>query len=454
MCNLPVPMIIVMTIFSPLFSNPTYQNLLTITFGHILCKGRRTIADILRQVGLRNVKNFSKYHEFLNRAKWSAFTGSKILLLKLVSLTTGPILISIDSTVERRKGTKIKGLGRQRDAVRSTKDKKVLTIGLNWLVSAIHIKLPWCSRTWAFPFLTILMPPKRPLSSSKNRNDLNKKTKHKTLNDWACQVAFLLRRWLGSLKKVILIADSCFATYKLANTCVDLGITLISRIRLDARFYSPPPVELKKGRGRKRIVGKRLPTLQQILETDTSTWTVMEVTWYGGESRKVEFLTGTCFWYGYGIRPVPIRWVLVRDPCKNFQTVGLFSTDVDKPAHEILEAFISRWQIEVTFEEARRHLGIETQRQWSDQAIDRTTPCLFASYSIISLTALEFLQANKETMPIQRSSWYKKKHVTFSDVLAYVRIKLLRANHFLGVEKKHDLGKFNFEELILQMAAA
>jgi hypothetical protein len=452
MFHLPASMLSAMEIFSPVFSTSTYQNLLLLVFGHILCKGRRTVTEVLRQLGLKNTKNFSKYHEVFSKAKWSALATARALFLKLITLSQGNILVSIDSTVERRKGPKIKGLGRQRDAVRSSKNKKVLTIGLNWLVTAVHITLPWCSRCWALPFLTILMPPERPLSSSKNRHDM-KRTKHKTLNDWASQVAVILCRWLGPYRNLTLVADSCFATYKLANTCLDLGISLISRMRLDARFYGFPPAQSEK-KGRKRIVGSRLATPKAILEQNSHPWTAIEVNWYGGERKNIEFLTETCLWYGYGIRPVPIRWVLVRDPKGSFDAVCLFSTNVSSLPVEIVEVFVARWQIEVTFEEARRHLGVETQRQWSDLAIDRVTPSLFASFSIINLIALEFNKTSHEAVGVQTCSWYKKKHVTFSDVLAYVREKLLRGGYFLGFEKKFDPQKFDVEQWIVQMAAA
>lgn len=453
MFYLPAPMLTAMRIFSPVFSAPTYQNLLLLLFGHILCKGRRTIAEVLRQLGLKNTKNFSKYHEVFSKAKWSPIAVARVLFLKLVTLSQGTILISIDTTVERRKGPKIKGLGRQRDAVRSSKSKKVLTIGLNWLVTAIHITVPWSNRCWAFPFLTILMPPERPLSSSKNRHDQKKKAKHKTLNDWASQVALTLRRWLGPCKHITLVADSGFATYKLANTCVDVCISLISRMRLDARFYDFPSEQIGK-KGRKRIVGDRFATPKAMLEQKCHTWTASEVAWYGGERKKIEFLTGMCLWYGYGIRPVPIRWVLVRDPKNGFEPVCLFSTNVNELPIAVVEAFVTRWQIEVTFEEARRHLGVETQRQWSDQGIDRVTPSLFASFSIINLIAIEFNKSCHEEVVVQTCSWYKKKHVTFSDVVAYVREKLLREKYFQGFGKVFDPQKFDIEAWITQMAAA
>lgn len=450
MQNLPIFMLTVMEIFSPLFSNPTYQNLLLLTFGHILCKGRRTITEILKLLGLKNIKNYSKYHDVFSQSKWSALNASKALFLKLISIANGKIVVSIDSTVERRKGPKIKGLGIQRDAVRSSKKKKVLTPGLNWLVSAVHIKLPWSSYEWALPFLTILMPPSKPLSSSKNHKDINKKSKHKTLTDWACQVAFAIRRWSKNFGLTI-VADSGFATYKFANICVDLSINFISRMRLDARFFDYPPIPTGK-KGRKRLVGKRISTPAQMLNESSHIWTSVEVRWYGGKKKSVEYLTGTCLWYGYGIRPVPIRWVLIRGV--GIEPVCLFSTNVDSKALDTIEVFVSRWKIEVTFEESRRHLGIETQRQWADKSISRITPCIFASYSIINLMGLESSNKESEGIPVQKTSWYPKQHVTFSDVLAYVRGKLLRENNFSGFSKTHDHQKIDMEDWIALMAAA
>lgn len=449
MTNLPVYMIQLLSIFFPLFSQPSYNSFLFLFHAHVLCKGRRTITEILKRVGLRNIKNYSKYHTFFSKAKWSTLNGSKILLLKLISLTPGLVTFSIDTTVERRKGPKIKGLGIQRDAVRSTKGRKVLVPGLNWLVCAIHIQFPWSKRKWALPVLSLVMPPKNPLSTSKNVYDLKRTKRHKTLTIWTCQVVKLLRRWLGPTIKITIVADSAFATYLLANTCKDLGVTLISRMRLDARTFDFPPPP--KGRGRRKLVGQRLPTFQHMLKDTSLVWNKITAWWYGGKSKEIQILTGTCLWYGYGIRPVPIKWVLTRD---GDQEVLIFSTDINRPLNEIIEVFIERWGIEVTFEEVRRHLGMETQRQWSDKAVDRITPCILASYSIINLIAIESLQTQNEKIPIQTSSWYKKTHVTFSDVLAYVRIQILKETYFLGFDKNTELWKNELEEIMHQMAAA
>ena len=93
---------------------------------------------------------------------------------------------------------------------------------------------------------------------------------------------------LNSQKKITIIADSAFANYILANTCVDLGITLVSRMRLDARTFEFPE---KPKRGRQKLVGKRLPTFKMILEDPSRIWDTIEILWYGGRKKKIDILT-------------------------------------------------------------------------------------------------------------------------------------------------------------------
>lgn len=448
MTDLPLSILNVLAIFAPLFSRSVFKNVRQLLLGHILCKNRRTIAEILRQLGLKNIKNYSKYHWVLSGAKWCSLQGSKLLLFSLAKICQRDILISIDSTIERRKGPKIKGLGRQRDAVQSTKENKVLVIGLNWLVCAIHVQFPWTFRVWACPFFSVLMPPENPLSSSKNKSDLKKCRKHKTLNEWASQIVRIIAKWIGKIKNITIVADSAFATYILANTCIDNCVGLISRMRLDARTFEFPIINKK---GRPRLVGKRLPTFEKLAKDNSQAWEEIHVKWYGGINKKIAILTGKCLWYGYGIRPVPIKWVLIKTES---EIAVLFSTNLNHTSEYIIESFVERWQLESTFEECRRHLGVETQRQWSDRSIDRTTPCLFASYSIINLMALELTKEKNESICIQECSWYKKRHPTFSDVLNYLRLEILKTKYFSKFSKKIDLGKNPLYELLSLLAAA
>ena len=107
----------------------------------------------------------------------------------------------------------------------------------------------------------------------------------------------------------------------------------------------------------------------------------------GGQTRKLEYVCGTAVWYHNGMPPAAIRWVLVRDPSGQRDPQAFLCTDLGLEPTAILKCFVCRWQIETTFQEAREHLGVETQRQWSDLAILRTTPALLGLYSLVTVWA-------------------------------------------------------------------
>lgn len=454
MSHLPPSIISFLSDFAPLFSKTTHKKFLLLLEAHTLSKGTRTVTELLKILGLRESKNFSIFHDFFNKNKWNPLLGAKILFQKLISLlldNNAEIKIAIDTTVERRNGPKIKSLNIQRDAVRSTKSRKVLVPGLLWLVCTIQIKLPGNSKTWALPFLSILIPPEKPLSSSKNEKDLIKKNKkHKTLNDWVCQIVKLLRRWTGKDKKISITADSAFATYILANKCIDNNINLTSRMRLDARTFHFPVV---KKNGRTNLTGPRMPTFSEILVDPNINWQKAKVHWYDNKKKTIEYISGTSLWYGYGIRPVPIKWVLIKGS-EGSEPIVIFTLNLTLSPEEIISEYINRWPIEVTFEELRRHLGMETQRQWSDKAIERETPCIIASFSIIILIALQLQQDTGNKIAIQTSAWYPKKQITFSDMLAYVRKHILKEKHSSQFGQNQELWFCELEEIINQMAAA
>lgn len=453
MLDLPNAILHVLALFAPLFSKPVYKNALYLFVGHILTKGRRTVADILRTLNLHQTKNFSKFHWVLSGAKWSGIKASRLLFAAIIKdFPSEEIIIPIDTHIERRKGEKIKGLGRQRDAVRSNKNKKVLTTGLLWLVAGISIKMPGSLTSWALPFFSQLVPPKRPLSSSRNKSDLNSNKKRKTLTERTVQLVKVIRRWVKDARFVI-VADSAFATHSIAHACAKGNGALVSKMRLDARIFNFPN-ENKKRRGRPSLVGKRCPLFTDYLKDPNVTWEKIVVNWYGGKEKELLIYTGVHLWYAYGIPPLPIRWVLIKDPLNEAEATVLFSTNIDHSAKRIMEIFVLRWPIEVMFEESRRHLGIETQRQWSDKGIERTTPCIFGSYSTIVLMAYKLSKETKSKIPIQGTSWYNKSYVTFSDVLHYVKMSILREKYFPKFGSKAELGKKEFEELIRIVAAA
>jgi hypothetical protein len=401
--------------FAPLFSRRVWRHALVLVAGAILTPGRRTVCAALRAMGLSRTPYWTRYHRVLNRAKWSSRAASRVLLGLLVAAfaPTGPIVLGLDETVERRWGAKIAAKGLYRDAVRSSKGYFVKVSGLRWLCLLLLVPIPWAKRTWALPFFTVLAP--------SERYDRDRGRRHKTLTDWARQMLRQVRRWLPA-RALVVVADSGYAAIALLACCARLArpVTVVTRLRLDAALYEPAPARQPGQRGRPRVKGRRLPTLAARRDDPATVWTpVVVANWYGEGARTVEVASDTAVWYHSGLPPVPIRWVLVRDPAGHFAPQALLCTDLAVAPAQVLTWFVLRWSIEVTFEETRRHLGVETQRQWADLAILRTTPALLGLFSLITLYAHPRMEPTTAT--VRQAAWYHKDLPTFSDALAVVR---------------------------------
>jgi hypothetical protein len=192
--------------------------------------------------------------------------------------------------------------------------------------------------------------------------------------------------------------------------------------------------------GRPRLKGARRATLKTVLNDPSTEWARIEVSnWYGGGKREVEVSTETAVWYHTGLPPVLIRWVLIRDPQGEFESQALLSTNLDHTPQQILSWFVRRWRMEVTFEEVRAHLGVETQRQWNSLAIVRTTPTFMALYSIVILTSGAMMKA--ETKVIRRAAWYAKRESTFSDAIALLRRRLWGESYFSTSDSQSEMIK-------------
>ena len=390
MLVLPAEMIQVLRPFAQAFSERTWEWVQLLVVGAILAPGRRTVTAILRVMGLSEERQFQRYHRVLNRVKWSGLLISRILVLLLVAtfLAAGaPLLIAADETIERRSGDKIRTKGVWRDAVRSSKKHVVHCFGLRWISMMLLVRVPWSTRLWALPFLTVLAP-------SATTNRANGK-RHKTRIDWIGQMILVVRRWFPT-RALVLSVDAGLAAVKLGLRCcqLHLPVTYVSRLRLDAALYDPPAVAPPSKRGPKAKKGARQAALQARLSDPTTKWESVSVAWYGGSEREVDLASGTALWYTPGEEPLPLRWVLVRDRAKGkqFAPQAFFATDQAAGAQQIVEWFVLRWNEEVTFEEVRAHLGVETQRQWSDLAIARTTPALLGMFSLITVLGYRLTQ--------------------------------------------------------------
>jgi hypothetical protein len=418
MPTLPTEYLSILAVFAPRFTKCLWAQVQVLVVGAILTPGQRTVTAVLRIMGLGHEPHFQTYHRVLNRAAWSSWEVSRVLLLLLVKTfaVRGPIIVGIDDTLERRWGAKIKARGIYRDPVRSSHSHTVKASGLRWLSLMLLVPIPWAQRVWALPFLTVLAPSERYYQG--------KTRAHKKLTDWAQQALLQVRRWLPT-RDLVIVADNSFAVIPLLARLRRLPnpVCMITRFRLDAGLYEPAPARQPHQQGRTRVKGQRLPTLESIAQQRKTRWTRVTIPdWYGEGARVIEIVANTAVWYHCGQPPVPIRWVLIRDPKGKFKTQALLCTDLTVKPVQIVKWFVMRWQLEVTFREVRVHLGVETQRQWSDLAIARTTPALLGLFSLV--TVLAHQHARHKQLPMRQTAWYRKPRPTFSDALAVVRHSL------------------------------
>jgi DDE superfamily endonuclease len=436
MPRLPTRFAATVLAFAPLFVRRTWRHAEVLLIGAILAPGRRTVASLLRITGLGRERRFVNYHRVLNRAAWSARAGSRRLLGMLLDAFAprGPAVLAVDDTIERRRGRRIQAKGVYRDPVRSSDAHFVKASGLRWVSVMLLAPIPWAERTWALPFLTALAPSERFCRERGRR--------HKKLTDWGRQLVLQARRWLPG-RELVLVADSGFAALEFLSALSRRRVTAITRLRLDAALYEPAPARAPGTVGRPRTKGARLPNLADLVAAEATVWRRIVVPgWYGAGGRAIEIASATAVWRHGGLPVVPIRRVPLRDPERRFAPQALLCTGLERDPEQIVRWFVQRWRVEVTFRETRAHLGVETQRQWSERAIARSTPCLLALFSIVTLLAARLGPSTRRR--VSATAWYRKPRPTFGDALACVRREIWREQGLLTSGRNTDRAKRRF----------
>jgi hypothetical protein len=407
--------------FSVAFTQPSFQRFTLVLVGAILTRGDRTLTRILQTMHGHLHGHASSYHRLFSRRVWSLWPLARVLAAAVLECVPAdrPVCLAVDDTAEMHRGSHVWGKGRHHDAKRSSHTHIVWLYGHRWVVLSVLVRFPFASRPWALPVLVALYRTKEHNRAEGHR--------HKTPPELARQLLAVMMHWFPQ-RKFILLGDGGYASHGLARFCSRHRdrATLISRFRPDAALYQPPPPPRKGRSGRPRVKGRKLPTPQQTVARRRRTRAVVD--WYGGQSRRVSLLSAVGCWYRAGEGLVPLRWVHVRDRDGTHRDDWIFSTDPDLSPDRIVSLFTGRWSIEVTFQEARAHLGLESTRVWTKASVLRAAPCLLGLFSVVSLIFAEYARTHR-VVP-QQTLWYAKPHVTFSDALATVR-RLLWPQMFL-----------------------
>ena len=288
------------------------------------------------------------------------------------------------------------------------------------------MRLPYVEHALALPVLSALY------STGKHarRNRCKRVYRpHRTVLELALLLMRMVVRWAPQ-RRFIVVGDAAYATHHLAGALRSQSrfaalqaTTLVSRFRMDAATYGPP--RPRTGPGRPPVKGDKLPNPRQVAGDPNTHWDRAVIAWYGGTQKLVWLCSEQGLWYKASTGVKWVRWVVVRDPEGQRRDEVFFSTDPELSPVRIVEIFVQRWSLETTMQEARVHLGLETLRNWSALAVKRSVPTLLGLYSLVVLWFA--VHVRKPRRHCQQTPWYKKRSVTFSDMLAAARGDVLRA---------------------------
>lgn len=415
--------------FAPAFTAPSLQLFSSIATGWVLCPGRRTITRIYQLADPHGGRAHDAYHRFFRIGAWSMNLLWKLLAERLVSrlYPSGSIPLDLDDTAFHKSGRKVAGAGWWRDAVRSTGKKVVHCFGLNLVVLTLRVEPPWGGEPLGLPV----------------NMQLHRKG-GKTLLELAELMLQDLARWFPD-RAFALCADGFYAP--LAKR-LPATFHLTSRMRRDAALYTPPPKRRKRGPGRPRKKGRRLPTPVGLAKTSKH-WKRRRVHIRGKPCTRLT-TTHDVLWYKVCPNTL-VRLVICRDPEGIEPDDFFFTTDLRKVAARVIEQYAGRWSIEDTFKNVKQLLAGHTPQSWKHKGPERT-----AAFSLWLYSAVWFwyLDTQKHTKSWISLPWYPNKTTpSFADALACLRRSLWRERIFSTSEKPSVRTK-NTERLIDVLAYA
>jgi hypothetical protein len=401
------------------FTEPTLRRFVVLMCGLIVTMGRRTVSHALVAIEPMLDGHWSDYHRLYSAARFSMWDLAAALVRQAVKLLPVDVVIELvaDDTVDGKEGDHVWAKGAHRDPTRSSRSKTAVKFGHKWLSMCLLVRLPGWDRPWALPLLCgMCVSPK--LAAKTGR-------RQKTPSQLARQMLIRLMRWLPD-RKFILTGDYQVVTHEtvaFAQRHAD-RVTVIGRLRGDANLYAPPLNPKRRSRtGALAKKGRKLPSpakrITQLQPVE------QEVAWYGNSRRTVRHVSETALWYDkHGNAVTPIRWVCVLgDARQDLPDAFFFCSDPAMAAARIIELYARRWNIEVTFEESRALLGLETTRHWCRQSVLRATPILLGLFTAVVLIWHQLPESRRRVCWSQ-TPCYAKRAITFADVLAAVRREL------------------------------
>ncbi|HXZ75926.1 MAG TPA: transposase [Streptosporangiaceae bacterium] len=301
--SLPASLMSLLAVFGPLFTAPSFRTFCALAAGFLAQAGRRTVCGMLTGAGLSQVGRHDRAHRFFSHARWSAESlGLALarLVAKLLVPAGQPVLVAIDDTLFRRTGPKVHAIGWFHDG--SAKDPRQIGLGNNWVIAAVVVRLPFCSRPVALPVAARLV--------------------YKDIRPAPASRLMLARQMAATLAGALpgralhVVADAAYVGKELRR--LPEQVTWTTRLHKDAALHELPGPRTGK-RGRPRLKGKRLPSLTALAKT--ASFAPVTVRRYG-KTATVHATVTKCLWYGV-FGPRPVQAVLIREHAKTGYDVAL-----------------------------------------------------------------------------------------------------------------------------------
>lgn len=391
---------------APAFTAPSFELFKELLCAWVLASGRRTVTGMIRAIVPGGRRAHDAYHRFLRAGAWTLEPLWQLLLMQLVARLGlgGRLQLDLDDTLFHKCGRKVDGAGVFRDAVRSAGKTVVYARGLNLVVLVLHVVAPWGGEPLGLPINMRLYRKGGPSHL-----------------DLAAEMVRQVAQWLPGCE-FVLVADGAYAS--LAGRSLP-RTRVTSRMRRDAALYARPPQRRKRGPGRPRKRGRRLPSPEQLARRKKG-WRRVVVDHRGTPVQRL-VLCLPVLWYAV-CPDRPVLLVIVRHPHGEQPDDFFFTTDLEQSGAAVAAQYAGRWCIEDTFRNVKQVLRAEDPQTWKHRGPERAAALALWLYSLIWCWYIT-TQGTKPCWPAL--PWYTSKRTpSFEDALAALRRSLWRERVF------------------------
>jgi len=409
--------------FAPVFTSPTYVTFLAIVTGWILSHRHRYVTDVIFTSGNVGNGHWCRFHRFFSHAAWDPDALALVLAKVIITILAPGATIHwvVDDTLCRKRGLTLYGAGMHYDPLISSRSKRLVSWGHDWVVLCLIVANPFWAPTkvFALPVAMRLYRNRQGLTKGKKSRGKSSRAKrdpsHRTRPELALELIQLVAGWFPG-DEIVISGDSAYGGKSILSH-LPPNVHLISHVHPDGALYEPAPPKRQGTKGRSRKKGKRLPKMKQWAEDPNQPWTNLKFNQFGLHAKLAVKTIKALYYTAGGDRLLKI--VLVRDLEGKRPDQMFYCTKLEWTARQILAAYACRWAIECTFENCKQILGLEDPANRLPKAVKRTAPMALIIYSLVIVW---FHQIGHQSVRFPIRPWYpKKQEPSFTDMLTTLR---------------------------------